>query len=63
VNIVIPVKGCNTKLKKIAYCADGMKFCLVMEEGAERGKYLTINIKKKLNLIANFKRRIQNNQV
>jgi hypothetical protein len=42
VNVVIRVKGCNTTILKTAYCADRMKYCLVMEEGAER-KYLNIN--------------------
>jgi len=48
----------------MAYCAplpSSRKKYLLEEEEAEREKYLTHN-KKKLNLMAIFKRRIQNNQ-
>jgi hypothetical protein len=36
-------EGLHYKILKTAYCAHEIKYILVMEDGAERGKYLTIN--------------------
>jgi hypothetical protein len=36
-------EGLKYEILKTAYCAGRMKYCLVMEEGAEREMYLTIN--------------------
>ena len=49
----------------MAYCVpilSSRNKYLLKEEKAERERYLTHNKIKKLNLIAIFKRRIQNNQ-